>query len=451
MRLAAVALLLTTTLHAQQSVIDGPRGPVLDSIASAAQAAGFHGVVLVAQSGRPQLLKGYGIANEARRIPFRPNTVVQIGSNVKDFTKTAVLQLVEAGRLSLSDSLGRFFPNVPADKRGITIAQLLEHQAGFPGAVGADEEVIPLDAFLARLFARELEFAPGTGRQYSNPGYSVLAAIVQQLTGHPFEAYLDSAIFQPVGMRETGLLLPRFDPDRLAHGYEAGEDKGTMLERPHDATGHYWNLRGNGGLISTASDMLRFYEALLAGKLLRDPAHREMVLSTNGPSVLAGSDGVCFFLYSLYPRENVELIIASNHAQYRAGQLRDRLVAALGIEPPERREVAGGAQLADSGPSGVARAFIEAFNTGDTLAMRRFWDAHGDPNNQHATMAERLARYRTSYTELGKLTVIGVMQTTQALEVVVRTASGDQATFGFITEPVAPYRLRGMRVEVGGP
>lgn len=456
MRFAVLALLLPTSLNAQQPVVDGARGRTLDSIAHAAESAGFHGVVLVLQNGRPLLLKGYGVANEARHTPFRPNTVVQVGSNVKDFTKVAALQLVEAGRLRLSDTLGRFFRNAPGDKRAITVEQLLEHQAGFRHAIGADEDVVPLDSFLVRLFARPLEFAPGSTRQYSNPGYSVLAAIVQQVTGRAFDAQLDTAIFQVVGMHETGLLLPHFDPDRLAHGYDRmNADRGTMLEMPHDETGHYWNLRGNGGLISTATDMLRFYQALRSGALLKDPGRRETVLSTREPSILAGSDGICFFLYGFFPRENVELIIASNHAAYRASRLLDELQPALGIDLPRHREMASApgprTELADSGRSGVARAFIQAYNSGDTLAVQEFWERHGDPNNPAATLAQRLTRYRTMHGTLGTLTVIGVRETTQALEVVVRTASGNQATIGFVTEPVAPYRLRGIRVEVGGP
>ncbi len=456
MRFAVLALLLPTSLNAQQPVVDGPRGRILDSIAHAAESAGFHGVVLVVQNGRPLLLKGYGVANEARHTPFRPNTVVPIGSNVKDFTKVAVLQLVEAGRLRLRDTLGRFFPNVPGDKRAITVEQLLEHQAGFRVAIGADEEVVPLDSFLARLFARPLEFAPGSTRQYSNPGYSVLAAIVQQVTGRAFDAQLDTAIFQVVGMHETGLLLPHFDPGQLARGYDRmNADRGTMLDRPHDATGHYWNLRGNGGMISTATDMLHFYQALRSSALLRDPAHREMVLSTSEPSTLAGGDGICLFVYGFFPRENVELILASNHAAYRASRLLDELQPTLGIERPRRQEIASAPgpriELPDSGRSGVARAFIEAYNSGDTLAVQEFWEMHGDPNNPAATLAQRLTRYRTMYANLGKLTVIGVRETTPALEVAVRTASGSQATFGFVTDAVAPYRIRGIRVEVGGP
>ncbi|MGK2960651.1 MAG: serine hydrolase domain-containing protein [Gemmatimonadaceae bacterium] len=75
-------------------------------------------------------------------MPFSAGTVVQIGSNTKDFTKVAILQLVEAGRISLADPLSRFFPSAPGDKRGITLSQLLEHQAGFPLGLGPDADQV---------------------------------------------------------------------------------------------------------------------------------------------------------------------------------------------------------------------------------------------------------------------------------------------------------------------
>ena len=431
-------------------------GTTIDSVASAAAAQGFHGVILAAEAGKPVLVKGYGIANHARQSPFAASTVVQIGSNVKDFTKAAILQLVEAGRLSLSDSLGKFFARAPADKRALTIGHLLEHTAGFPMGVGPDNEALALETFLERLFARPLEFTPGTARQYSNAGYSVLAAIIQHITGRAFDAHLDSAIFRPLGMRETGLLRPRFPAERVAHGYRGGEDRGTMLDMPHTPDGHYWNLRGNGGLISTVSDMHRFYRALRDTTLLKDPRHRAMVLPPDQPQMLAGSDGVSFFLYGSYPRERLELIVATNHAEYQAPRLSRQLLAALGIEVGSGREVttvqgAGGRALRSEGAEGTAQAYIAAFNTGDTAVMRRFFETRGTTDSLAPPVATRVARYRETYAELGTITIVSVRQTTQALEVVVRTARGEQATLGFITEPVTPFRLRGLRLEVGGP
>jgi CubicO group peptidase (beta-lactamase class C family) len=451
--MVAYCLVLAGALTAQQPIIGGGLGRTLDSIARAAHTEGFHGVVLVAQSGTPVLLQGYGVA-QPTGTPFRPNTVVQIGSNVKDFTKTAVLQLVEAGRLRLEDSLGAYFPGAPRDKRSITIAQLLAHTAGFPMGVGPDNEALALDAFLERLFARPLEFAPGTGRQYSNAGYSVLAAIVQQVTRRPFDAHLAEAMFRPLGMRETGLLAPGFAAERLAHGVRGGTDQGTMLDMPHTSEGHYWNLRGNGGLLSTASDMHRFYRALRDTLLLKRATHRALVLSPDSPSMLAGSDGTSFFLYGYFPLERLDVIVATNHAEYKAPRLVDQLLVAAGVEVRRERDVTttqGSAVLRDSGPEGTARAYIAAFNTGDSAAMRRFWEAAGSTDPQGPPIATRVARYRQTYDELGKLEVVAVRQTTQALEVRVRTERGGPATLGFITDPVAPYRLRGLRLEVGGP
>ena len=93
-----------------------------DSVMKAAERAGFSGVVRIEKGGSLVLEKGYGLAIRPS-VRFTPQTVVQIGSNTKDFTAVAILQLQEAGKLSQGDSLAKYFPNAPADKRNITIAQ----------------------------------------------------------------------------------------------------------------------------------------------------------------------------------------------------------------------------------------------------------------------------------------------------------------------------------------
>lgn len=437
-------------------VMRGELGQKLDSVARAAQAKGFHGGVLVATGGDVVLLQGYGMANQASGVPFGPSTVVQIGSNVKDITKVAILQLVEAGRLNLDDSLGGFFPRAPADKRGITVRQLLEHQAGLPQGVGPDEEALPLQAFLNRLFARPLDFPPGTAFQYSNAGYSVLAAIIEQLTGRSFEAHVAESVFRRAGMYETGLLLPQFKPERLAHCYDGERDRGTMLDQPHTAEGHYWNLRGNGGFVATLMDMHRFYQALRGSSLLADSAHRAMVLRADEPSLLAGSDGYCFFILGNFPRAGIEIIVASNHAGFKAPALMDGLEKAAGIAVGGRREIAtppGGPRshsLPQTGTGRTVAAYLEAFNSGDTTVMRRFFEAHALTGPGTPPMATRVSRTAGMRSELGRLSVESVQQTTMALEVVVRGERGDRATLSFDIEPVAPFRMRSLRVEVGG-
>ncbi len=450
---------LSAFLPAQEPVVQGDLGRRLDSIVLVVEVEGFHGSVLVVQRDEMLLLKGYGLAQHESRRPFTPSTVVQIGSNVKDFTKVAILQLVEAGRLRLTDSLGQFFPGAPRDKRGITIDQLLNHRAGFPIGVAPDAERLTREEFLSRLFARPLEFAPGTGRQYSNAGYGVLAAIVEDLTGKSFDRHVAEAIFRPAGMRETGLLLPEFDPARVAHGYSGGRDQGTIFDLPRDAEGHLWTLRGNGGHLSTPSDMLRFYRALRGSSLLRERAHRAMVVSPDGPSVLAGSDGVSFFLYGSYPGAGVEIIVATNHAEYKGERVSQALLPVLGIGAPGgRRVVTTGpgrpgrpaATLPDSGGWRTVRAYVEAFNTGDTAAMRRFFESRAEDGPDAPPLSVRLDRYWEMWSNLGRLTVESFRQTTAGFEVVARTAGDERATLMFQLQPKAPFRLRSIRLEVGG-
>src|SRR5579864_1609970 len=101
------------------STVAGKLGSQIDSVVRAAQSAGFAGVVRVEKAGTLALDKGYGFANRASGIPFSAQTVVQVGSNTKDFTAVALLQLHEQGKLNIHDSLGHYFMGVPPDKQGI--------------------------------------------------------------------------------------------------------------------------------------------------------------------------------------------------------------------------------------------------------------------------------------------------------------------------------------------
>ena len=456
----AASLAVVPHVAGQAPVVNGDLGRRLDSAVTAAERSGFSGAVLVVQRGTVLLERGAGLAIESPPAPYTRATVVPIGSNTKDFTKTAILQLVEAGRLRLDDSLGRFFPDAPADKRAITLRQLLDHAAGFPIGVGSDDEAIGLDAWRRRLFAAPLEFAPGASRRYSNPGYSLLAGIIEQVSGTSYERYVAQHIFAPAGMRENGLVVPQFDPARLAHAYSAGRDRGTMLEMPHDADGDYWNLRGNGGLVSTLDDMRSFYRAILDDTmLLKDAGHRRMVLRTEGPTVLAGSDLVSFFLYGLFPGAGFEFVIASNHASAPAPHLLDALLPVVGIQPPpggprhpEGPAIADGparTRLPDSGPGRTVAAYLEAYNSGDATAMRTFFTERTVVGPETPSIEARLDRFRQMRENLGHLTVESVTETSEGIDVQVRSANGDLVTLGFLIEPTAPFRMRGLRVQVG--
>ena len=181
----------------------------LDSTMKVAERAGFSGVVRVERDGKVLLDKGYGFANRSARIPFTHETVVQIGSNTKDFTAVAILQLQAAGKLSMSDTLGKYFPAAPADKKGITIRQLMNHRAGFPLGIGGDFDAFNRSILVDSAMRTPLLFQPGSRESYSNTGFSLLAAIIEQVTGKTYDVYIRDAITAPLGMRRTGFLLPK--------------------------------------------------------------------------------------------------------------------------------------------------------------------------------------------------------------------------------------------------
>lgn len=448
------------------TVVSTPLGAHLDSALKQAESEGFSGVALVEKDGQVVLKKGYGMANRAERIAMTPGTVVQIGSNTKDFTAVAILQLAERGRLELSDSIGKYFPEVPRDKRGVTIVDLMKHRAGFPQHLGPDFDSVTRDQEIRNALTAPLLFPAGQRHSYSNVGYSLLAAIIEQLSKKSYDEYVRDEILTPLGLKETGFLLPRFDARRLAHGYRENEDRGTMIAKPHAADGPYWNLRGNGGMLSTVDDMHRFYKALAGEKLLK-AASRDVMFPPNEPVMLAGSDMVNFFLYNREPQSGVTMILASNSTGLNAPRARQRLAPLLGLGGGGRREqrevttvgpAPGSAgsppkaaltKLANTPGGATVVTFLGAYNSSDPSAMRNFIresviQAPGDKR----TLDERLAGHRRIREEMGTLELLG-FESAAADRIVTRLAAakGDTVTMIFDIESQPPHRIRGIRVE----
>jgi CubicO group peptidase (beta-lactamase class C family) len=428
----------------------------LDSTLNAAAQRGFSGVVRVERGGTLLLRKGYGLADRARHIPFSDATVVQIGSNTKDFTLVALLRLQQRGRLSLRDSLGKYFPAAPVDKRGITLQQLVDHRGGFPIGLGDDFESLSREQFLQRAFAAPLRAQPGTYEIYSNTGFAILAAVIEQVTGKSYDAHVRDDLLLPLGLENTGYLLPRFDPSLIAHGYDHGQDRGHVLLKPHAADGPYWNLRGNGGMVSTVEDMHAFYRALFDGDRLLPLAARGGRFDPTQPVGLAGSDLVHFFLFERLPREGLEIIIATNSAETPAPSIRDAIAPVLGL--PSMRDRGHGAPAAPppgakqpSPPvASLIRAVLTAVNAADSAALaavvaERFEQADGPP------VAQRVARFQQMHERLGTLTPTAMwLDPEGAVNVAVTTANEGAATFVFAMSTSMPPKIRSMRVMVGG-
>jgi CubicO group peptidase (beta-lactamase class C family) len=259
------------------AVAGDPGGAELDRYLSRLAAYGYSGSALVARGGRVLLHKGYGLADRARSRPYTAETLFDVASISKQFTAAAILKLEMEGKLRVEDPLGRFFPAAPADKAAITLHQLLTHTSGLRDTFGEEYEPVTRQELLRRVFESRLLGPPGRRYRYSNGGYSVLAAVVEAASGQSYDDYLRGRLFAPAGMRHTGFRLKAADLALLAHGYTAEGDWGTPLDHPWAADGPYWNLRGNGGILSSTGDFYRWHLALAGDAVLARPQREKYI------------------------------------------------------------------------------------------------------------------------------------------------------------------------------
>lgn len=243
----------------------------------------FNGSMLVAQDGRILLQKGYGLAEMEWGIPNAPDTKFRLGSVTKQFTALLVLQLVQEGKLSLDAKVADVLPYYRKDTGGrIAVRQLLNHTSGLPNYTARPDFQDKLmrnpsgvEDFIKGYCSGDLEFEPGTKFNYSNSGYFVLGAVIEQLTGKPYEQVLQERILDPVGMKDTGydhsdaLLVKR------ASGYQ--KTPAGYLNAPYmDMSLPY----AAGALYSTVGDLYLWDQALYTDRLL--PADLKQQMFTPG-------------------------------------------------------------------------------------------------------------------------------------------------------------------------
>ncbi|HSK72098.1 MAG TPA: serine hydrolase domain-containing protein [Pyrinomonadaceae bacterium] len=235
----------------------------------------FSGTVLLAHGDRVLFEKAYGEANKDFKAPNNINTKFNLGSMNKMFTSVAIAQLVEAGKLSFDDPLGKFMPDFP-DKESaekIKIKHLLTHTSGlgnyfnraFMEASRARFRTV--DDFLALTKDEKMQFEPGTRWQYSNTGMLVLGKVIEKVSGQSYYDYIRENIYRKAGMTSSDSFdLDTVNPN-LAVGYEKEfTDQGVAFR--NNIFMHV--IRGGpaGGGYSTAGDLLKFAQALQSGKLV---------------------------------------------------------------------------------------------------------------------------------------------------------------------------------------
>jgi D-alanyl-D-alanine carboxypeptidase len=228
----------------------------------------FSGVVLVARGGEVLFQGAYGSADLVTGRPNRPETRFDIGSLNKLFTSTAILRLAEEGRLALDDPLGRYldgFRSSVAER--VTIRQLLQHRSGFgdylshPQFEADPQRFTELADFLPLARAQEPSFEPGSRVQYSNMGFVLLGAVIEQATGRRYHQVIEDLVFVPARMVSAGPV----GGAEAARRYELHGGRFEPTDPRYPAVGS-----PAGGGFAAATDLHRFMEALLDHRLLNE-------------------------------------------------------------------------------------------------------------------------------------------------------------------------------------
>ncbi|MED0673077.1 serine hydrolase [Aneurinibacillus aneurinilyticus] len=218
----------------------------------------FHGTVLIAKGDTILLKKGYGYAYEEEKAPNEPDQKFAIASLTKAFTAMAILQLHEQHRLNINESIERFFPTYPFAKE-VTIHDLLTHSSGLPMNRGshAYENLTLL-------------YPPGTNQNYSNEGYILLGHIIEQVSGMSYENYLNTHIFTPLDMKDTGVNINQSKVLNRARGHKNIHGRWVALGMD------YSTRFSSGSLYSTVEDLYKWDRALYTDRLVSEPLRRSM-------------------------------------------------------------------------------------------------------------------------------------------------------------------------------
>ncbi|HEX2217648.1 MAG TPA: serine hydrolase domain-containing protein [Gemmatimonadales bacterium] len=239
---------------------------LVDSVIGARMAAEhIRGAAFVmVEDGRVTYARGYGVSDLDRGRPVDPDTTLfRIGSITKVFTATALMQLADAGRISLDEDVNRYLTSVRVPgtyPQPVTARHLLSHMGGFdeirPGTQAESEAaVVPLREFLRTRLVRVRP--PGEVPAYSTYGISLAALIVEDVTGQPFEEYLKEHVLAPLGMQRSGITLPPALHAELAPGYEYLDHR--HVKQPYE----WYHTASASSLSATPTDMARFMIAHL--------------------------------------------------------------------------------------------------------------------------------------------------------------------------------------------
>jgi CubicO group peptidase (beta-lactamase class C family) len=312
-----------------QTPDEASRNARLDQIASSyTKDNAFMGTVLVAESDKILLDRGYGMASLEWSIPNTPDAKFRLGSLTKQFTATLILLLQQDGKLKIQDPISQYLTDAPKTWSKITIAELLGHTSGIPNFTNLKEfgkwRMPPHtpDEIIDFFRDKPLDFEPGNKFSYSNSGYEVLGTIIEKVSGERYGDMLRERIFDPLGMKDTGLDNDERILPKRAEGYQPGEH-GLQVARSESMTVPW----AAGSIYSTTHDLLTWVHALFGGKVLSADSLKLMttagkgdygmglgIQTKDGVRIITHNGGIEGFNTSLtwVPDRSIAVVVLSN-------------------------------------------------------------------------------------------------------------------------------------------
>lgn len=318
------------------------------------------GAILIAKKGEIIYKKAFGMADMELDVQVKDSMIFYIGSNTKQFTAVAILQLHERGLIALTDTLGNFFAHCPHPVSGITIAQLLSHTSGLSSNTetaeyrALDKEKITPQQLAEYYVHQSMDFSAGSKWNYNNANFYILGYLIEKLSGLPYDAYLQEHIFKPAGMKNTYVGKEEAIIKNRAHGY-TNFRLGIFNATPSPSD--YKLMYSSGAIQSTVDDMFLWNRALIGGKLLKKEtlakAYSPQKLSdgslTNygfgwhlqelrkSPTIRHGGLVKGFAAETLYlPQEDVYVVMLLNQESRVPLVALVRILASIVIEKPYR-------------------------------------------------------------------------------------------------------------------
>ncbi|WP_249219709.1 serine hydrolase [Chitinophaga sp. HK235] len=264
---------LNLTAAQKEAILKAPRTMQLQQDLSSFYSnkllrSGFNGAIIVAKKGVIIFEQYHGFENYRTKNPVMDSSAFQLASVSKTFTGAAVLWLAEKQKLSLEDSLQKFFPHFPY--KGIKVRMLLNHRSGLPNYLYfCDSLVKDQSGFLTndeviRLMEQHkprIQHLPDTHFQYCNTNYLLLASIIEKVSGQKYADFMQQTFFKPLHMVNTFV----YDPTSAPHPHQTQSHKYNGQAEPDT---YFDGVMGDKGIYSSARDMLKWDQALYSGHLL---------------------------------------------------------------------------------------------------------------------------------------------------------------------------------------